>query len=406
MSSLNILAQNSGCTDPKAKNYSPLAIVNDGSCEYPVTLFTPKLKAFLPKEVEETSGLEFFNNGLWTMNDSGGKPVIYRIDTTTGKVLQKILIKNATNRDWEDLAADEKYLYIGDFGNNSGNRNDLKIYRITLSEIPDTGKAELNAKIITFKFEDRGNEKINSRKENNFDCEAFTATGDSLLLFSKNWQNQKTRIYTLPKKPGNYIAHLIDSMDVSGLVTGADYNKKARELILVGYKNKSWIPFLWIISDFDGRNFKNTNKRRINMPKIITTQTEGVAYTNGKNIMITSEATKFGKQSLYALNTSKWTKQNKKESLTESTNNLISKTEGHSGRKIYLYLKNIPDGEYNIKLYDLAGNEIPVKKVKLKKNKNHIILSVKTKKLHGGKYFVKLTAGNKQSVKMFLINDK
>ncbi len=398
-------AQKQGCTDPKAKNYNPLAVINDGNCEYPMTLFTPDLKAYLPKEVEETSGLAYFKGGLWTMNDSGGKPVLYKIDTTTGKVLQRITIKNATNKDWEDLAVDDKYIYIGDFGNNSGNRNDLKIYRIRLADIPSEGDTAVNAKIISFKFEDRGTKKIQGRKYNNFDCEAFTVAGDSLLLFSKNWENQKTRIYILPKKPGDYTARLIDSMDVSGLVTGADYNAADKELILVGYKNKSWIPFLWIISDFDGHDFMRTNKRRINMPKIITTQTEGITYTHGKNVMITSEATKIGKQSLYTLNTGKWTTTLPDESLTEAGNNLISRVERHSKSRIYLYLKNAPDGEYQVQLYDLAGNNIPIKKVKLKKDKQHVILSVKTKKLPGGKYFVKLTAGNKQSVKTFPVKN-
>ncbi len=39
--SFNVTAQTKGCTDPQANNYNPAATVNDGSCEYSITLFTP-----------------------------------------------------------------------------------------------------------------------------------------------------------------------------------------------------------------------------------------------------------------------------------------------------------------------------------------------------------------------------
>jgi len=177
-----------GCTDSRASNFNPQATVNDGSCIFPFTVYNPAVKYLLPQEVEETSGLSYFNGKFWTINDSGGLPMVYGLDTLTGEVVQRIAVKNAANRDWESLATDKEYLYIGDFGNNSGNRDDLGIYKLPLSEFPAMGDAEIAAEFIAFEYEDQPEEQV-KRKENNYDCEAFLAAGDSLYLFSKNWGN-------------------------------------------------------------------------------------------------------------------------------------------------------------------------------------------------------------------------
>ena len=86
----------------------------------------------LSKKVNETSGLELVDGNFLTLNDSGDEPYLYTFDRE-GKILSKILIKGAQNRDWESLASDEKYIYIGDIGNNKGNRKDLttEVYALT-----------------------------------------------------------------------------------------------------------------------------------------------------------------------------------------------------------------------------------------------------------------------------------
>ena len=78
--------------------------------------------------VSESSGLLFLNDKLITHNDSGGSNNLYEVDTLDGSISKTIKIKNSTNKDWEDIAVDSKYIYIGDFGNNNGNRKDLLIY--------------------------------------------------------------------------------------------------------------------------------------------------------------------------------------------------------------------------------------------------------------------------------------
>lgn len=397
-------AQTVGCTDQQANNYNPQATINDGSCSYNITLFTPPLKYVLPDEVDETSGLEFFNGGLWTHNDSGGEPVIYKIDTATGKIVQRIRISNATNVDWEDITDDSTYVYIGDFGNNSGNRKDLKIYKIKKADIPASGDSTVNASIINFYYPDQPKKKIEKRRYNNFDCEAIMAVDDSLYLFSKNWGNMKTRVYVLPKEPGNYAAALIDSFDVKGLITAADYNIKYKEVVLLGYTNQSWVPFTWLLFDFQGHHFFSGNKRRIDMPNIMTTQTEGFAYVDGKKAIISSEKTSLGAQSAYDFNTGKWTGNHVSvviENGGDSFDFTISPNPVNKS-KVKLNVSTIPDGEYQLKLFDSTGRLLQFKKYSIKRSKGSLFISLKTYKLTPGLYSISLIKGDKAVSKQFI----
>ncbi len=250
--------------------------------------FHPAVVCILPKAVDETSGLVFWRNSLWTHNDSGGHPVIYRLDTLSGKVLQRITLKNATNRDWEDIAQDKKYIYVGDIGNNSGNRHDLCIYKIKKSDIPERGDAEVSAEKIAYAYPDyRG--PVKSRKHNNFDCEALLASGDSLYLFSKDWQDQHSRLYALPKKAGKYTARLVSEYNVKGLITGADEQPQTGMVVLLGYNRGNWVPFVVALSRYRGGDFFSGTKKRLRLKKAKATQTEGVAFGGGNRIYLSSE---------------------------------------------------------------------------------------------------------------------
>ncbi|MDX2444801.1 MAG: hypothetical protein QNK30_13465 [Bacteroidales bacterium] len=83
--------------------------------------------ANLPAVIHETSGLIFLNKKLITHNDSGNESALFEVDTVSGAVIRKIIVKNAANIDWEDICADDSSIYIGDFGNNGGNPTDLKV---------------------------------------------------------------------------------------------------------------------------------------------------------------------------------------------------------------------------------------------------------------------------------------
>ncbi|MCB0705217.1 MAG: T9SS type A sorting domain-containing protein [Saprospiraceae bacterium] len=279
------ISAQAGCTDQQATNFDPLATLNDGSCTYPPTTYTLDLVADLSETLVETSGLAFLDGSLWTHNDGGNPDVIYRIDTLNGDILQSVIIATAFNQDWEDMAQDDQYLYVGDFGNNSGDRQDLVIYRILRS---DLGSNVVNADVIQFSYEDQTT--FNSLPyQTNFDCEAFFVKDDSLHLFTKHWVDYKTKHYVLPAEPGTQVAALRDSLDVQLLITGADMGENG-EVILLGWNPVTGNSAFWLLFDYPNQNIFKGNKRRINLGYAsLNSQPEGISFSSAYEGFISSE---------------------------------------------------------------------------------------------------------------------
>lgn len=289
------LCAQSGCKDPLATNYNASATSNDGSCTYPITHQTPALKATLASLMSESSGLEWINGHLYTFNDSGGAPYLYQVDTATGSITGAIHVTNYGNTDWEDITADSSYIYIGDFGNNNGDRIDLKILKIALSQLASQTSftKTVTAQAISFHYTDQTSYASNSNTD--FDCESLISIGDTLYLFSKNHGNLQTRVYQVPKTPGSYSLTPYTTYNVNGMISGADYNPVNREIELIGYMNSHYNAFVWHLSDFHGNYFFSGNKRRIEIGNgTMKWQTEGIAFYNETNIhrvFISCEAT-------------------------------------------------------------------------------------------------------------------
>lgn len=254
--------------------------------EVGIAVFLPQFKAELPEEVKENSGLFFHNGRLWTHNDSGGKSILYALDTVRFEVVQRITLAHVKHKDWEDVCTDGETVFVGDFGNNKGNRRDMKIYTFPLSAIPAEGDASVQVDSIVFSFGDQA--KFEKRKVHDFDCEAVFATEDYLYLFSKGWETGTTRLYRLPKTPGKHVAEVVNGFDSQGLVTGADYDPKNKVLVVVGYVKSVWKPFLYLIYDFDEAGVKLSH-RRFEMPTLMGCQTEGVCFFDEGRCYVSAE---------------------------------------------------------------------------------------------------------------------
>ena len=175
----------------------------------------------LNNPLTESSGLLVLDGTFITHNDSGNDAVLYEVDTLTGLPSRTVVVANATNIDWEDLAADADYLYVGDFGNNQGTRQNLRIYKIALADYwaSDT----VTADTINFSYADQTS-FTPMPLQTNYDAEALICRGDSLFVFTKQWSNPGTRAYKIPKVPGTYSVSVYQTFsNFSGLVTGADY---------------------------------------------------------------------------------------------------------------------------------------------------------------------------------------
>lgn len=185
----------------------------------------------LDNTVMESSGLIYSNGRLITLNDSGNTPQLFELSPIDGNILRTITVSNAENRDWEDLAQDESYIYIGDFGNNNGDRTDLNIHRIAKMQYENS--TIVTAEQISFVYEDQVD--FTTSPNSNWDAEALFVFEDNLIVLTKQWQDMGTVAYRIPKVPGDYSAVRMDSYQVDGLVTGATYNESLQKLVLVGY---------------------------------------------------------------------------------------------------------------------------------------------------------------------------
>jgi len=237
----------------------------------------------LSEKVNEQSGLVWHDDLFWIINDSDCAPELIAY-TPKGKLQKVVTISNTNNRDWEDLAEDDTYIYIGDFGNNSGVRTDLRVLRLLKSEITD--KKEIQVDFITFSWADQ--KDFSSRNmQHNFDCEAFFAYGDSLYFFTKNWDDKKTRLYSMPKLPGDYKLKPLCEFDVDFMVTAADITTDGKTVALVGYKN--FHTYMMLLSDFEGQDFFGGKALRLDLNALGGSQTEGLVFTDKNELYISCE---------------------------------------------------------------------------------------------------------------------
>ena len=203
-------------------------------------------KFVMDNDVGETSGLLVINNKIITHNDSGDDPKLYELNAGTGAIERVVTISNASHIDWEDITVDDDYIYIGDIGNNNGNRTDLKIYKIDKDDF--TNSDTVSAEIINFSYEDQ-TDFTSLPNANDFDAEALTIFDDSLLIFTKNWQDFQTKVYQIPKTSGTHFAKKISSGNVQGLITGATVSSENPDLFFLSGYTTFLVPFLIIIPE-------------------------------------------------------------------------------------------------------------------------------------------------------------
>ncbi|HLG40809.1 MAG TPA: T9SS type A sorting domain-containing protein [Chitinophagaceae bacterium] len=256
----------------------------------------------LPSVISESSGLERTGtNCFWSHNDSGGQPELYNFDSS-GTLLRTLLISNATNVDWEELTTDTAgNLYIGDFGNNNCNRQDLVIYKI-INPDSVTGNS-VTAEAIHFTYPDQYAFPPHPSLRN-FDMESMITVNDSLYLFTKNQTspcNGYTKVYRLPLDSGTYVAQLVDSFligvgSTDGYsITGARITRDYDTLLLISHER------IWIFSGFTGTRFFSG----ISMEYLFSgssSNKEGVCFGSGSNVYLSDEFTVTGTQNLYYIN--------------------------------------------------------------------------------------------------------
>jgi hypothetical protein len=253
-------------------------------------------KIELPKVINETSGLEFYNNYFVTHNDSGGEPSLY-VFNEEGEIIETIgLNKNPDfkikNNDWEDITSDNKYFFVADTGNNFGNRDNLNIIRVSkeVDFIVDG--------IIEISYSDQ--ESFFPRPKHKFDAEAIIIIEDKIALFSKDRENLYTDLYLVDKNQnGSQILTSEVSYDVSTLITGGDYFENLSLLALVSYNSKG-DQYLILFENFELNNLENNTFKKFKIP-LEEAQIEAVKIIDEKTFWVTSEDEGIGSPFMYKI---------------------------------------------------------------------------------------------------------
>lgn len=243
-------------------------------------------KGILSNKLDEISGMCYNNGKFYAHNDSGNPNRIYEVDTLNGAVTKTITLGTKPNIDWEDMTQDDTHIYIGDFGNNDGTRQDLVIYKfpkILLSQVAATFTIpDSMIESIYFSYPDQ----IDFTPDNNtpFDCEALAYRNQKLHLFSKNRNGGFCVHYTLPIVAGTYVAKKIDSMHTVGFqITAAEFASN-KQLIMTSYKTSADASCaLWLIYDFSDEDscLLRGNRRRIGIGSAATVgQIEAVCFVD------------------------------------------------------------------------------------------------------------------------------
>lgn len=229
----------------------------------------------LPREINETSGLEVHNGLFLTFNDSGGTTELFAFDQS-GQLLNTIMISQTKNTDWEDIAADLDHYYIADTGNNYGKRNDQKIYILNRNfEIQDS---------ITISY--KAQKSFKRRKKHPFDAEALASFGNQLVLFSKDRKTLNSAIYLFDKNPGNLSLEPMDSLEVGCLITGADFHEPSGLMGLTGY-SPDGVQYLFLLPEFSVP-YDSSKMQKFVLP-VTPAQIEAIHIANPKEIWLTSE---------------------------------------------------------------------------------------------------------------------
>ena len=267
--------------------------------------------ATIPDELTEISGMEHDASGIiWAINDSGNEPYVYQINER-GEIIKKTWIANATNQDWEELTQDENgNMYIGDFGNNRNNRQDLVVYIVRISDLmkKDTAAAER----IEFAYDDQEKFPPNEPRRN-FDMEAMVYYKNRLILFSKNRTEPFTgysNLYQLPTVPGTYEAKKIDSLYLGKgpkelfQLTAAAISPDGKRLVLMSYDK------FYLIHDFPYADLIGGRVEQFEFEEV--SQKESVVWQSDSILFISDEKSVLGGGNMYALNLSEQIKNNSK----------------------------------------------------------------------------------------------
>ncbi|MDO5510764.1 MAG: hypothetical protein Q4F57_08710 [Weeksellaceae bacterium] len=247
----------------------------------------------ISQQIDEISGLEWDGKYFYGFNDSGGKPEIYTFTKQApASIHQTIKLANATNIDWEEMAVSDTFYFVGDTGNNLGNRRDLKVYYFPKDAIGTQRNVSVQVDTLQYFYPEQEDFSVRNM-QHDFDMEAMVYHNNRVHLFTKEWQSSRTRHFHLDMVKGIQPAWMNEQYPIPFMVTGADIrhlrNKWSR-LLLVGYTRTGEV---YLLSSVFPTNQNKMFQHDVNIQQLGHAeqlgQVEGVTWISDTDFCISAE---------------------------------------------------------------------------------------------------------------------
>lgn len=239
-------------------------------------------------DLDETSGIVVSRSKpdlIWAHNDSGDKSKLFLIDFN-GRNKGSFNIKNAKNRDWEDIAIgpgpekDINYIYVADIGDNKAKHEIKYIYRFK--------EPNLNNLSFPVKSNIRKVDKISFQyPDGERDAETLIVDPYTKDIYVVSKREAAVNIYLAPYPQSlSEVITLehVGTIDVQQVVSG-DISADGKEVLIKSYSD----VYYWSRKDREpiAQTLKRTPKR---LPYLIESQGEAISWkVDGSGYFTVSE---------------------------------------------------------------------------------------------------------------------
>lgn len=227
---------------------------------------------YIHPDIRESSGIvasRQFEGIYWTLNDSGNPASLYATKLN-GELIQEIAVKGSGNFDWEALGIDDKnQLWIGEIGNNSRLRFDLKV--VVVSEPNPYTETEVAVRAsYPYRYPNE-----------NVDAEGLFIANDIPYIVSK--ESGRAVLYRFPtlQVDTKQVLEKVGEFAGAKLVTGAGVSKDGTRLVVCTY------DALWVYHDTSNNLAKMIQGTPWHVPHNF--HGEAVCF-DGYDLVLTNEA--------------------------------------------------------------------------------------------------------------------
>lgn len=239
--------------------------------------------AELSDSIRESSGLIYSKDTLFTINDSGNPSVVFALNPKNGKLIKKYSLQTE-NKDWEAVSSDDENFYIGDFGNNKGNRKDLSVIR----------QSRKNDSIFTRIYFQYPEQKTfnNAIHRHNWDAESMFVSNGNVNILTKEWKSYNTTRYSLNVNSGEekQMAFYREKYHLGFMATDASLYENT--LYIVGYTKSLDVYLMVFKENEEGLFFQNKGEKYYLGSFFNIGQIEGLAV-NETGLFFSSESFKY-----------------------------------------------------------------------------------------------------------------